>query len=202
MPAIDLDIVVPGLRLCEADERHVAGPGTYAQHGYIYSSLLGELRLVNTANNAVSVEVEGCGQKPVVPATGDIVTLRVLSVNPRFAKCHIVCVGEVVLAEPFRGQIRKEDVRATEKDRVEMYRCFRPGDIVLARVISFGDASAGYLLTTGENELGVVIAKSEAGLSMVPVSWTEMQCPKTYVKELRKVAKVIPDHLAGNPDNM
>ena len=25
----------------------------------------------------------------------------------------------------------------------------RPGDIVLARVISFGDAAAGYLLTTG-----------------------------------------------------
>ena len=53
----DLDVVVPGVRLCEADERHVAGPGTYAQHGYIYSSLLGELRLVNTPNNAVSVEV-------------------------------------------------------------------------------------------------------------------------------------------------
>jgi hypothetical protein len=32
------------------------------------------------------VQVEGCGQKPVVPATGDIVTLRILSVNPRFAK--------------------------------------------------------------------------------------------------------------------
>ncbi len=51
------DIVVPGVRLCEADERHVAGPGTYAQHGYIYSSLLGQLRLVNTPNKAVSVEV-------------------------------------------------------------------------------------------------------------------------------------------------
>jgi hypothetical protein len=57
----DFDIVVPGLRLCEADERHVAGPGTYAQHGYIYSSLLGELRLVNIVNNAVSVEVRATG---------------------------------------------------------------------------------------------------------------------------------------------
>jgi len=53
-----VDIVVPGVRLCEADERHVAGPGTYAQHGYIYSSLLGQLRLVNTPNKAVSVEVK------------------------------------------------------------------------------------------------------------------------------------------------
>ena len=105
-------------------------------------------------------------------------------------------MGDVVLSEPFRGQIRKEDVRATEKDRVEMYRCFRPGDIVLARVVSLGDAGAGYLLTTAENELGVVIAKSETGSVMVPVSWTEMQCPTTYNKEWRKVAKVIPEHLA------
>jgi len=196
------DIVVPGLRLCESDDKHVAGPGTYSQHGYIYSSLLGELKLIHTRNNTVSVEVEGCGQKTLVPSTGDVVTVRILSVNPRFAKANIVCVKDVVLSEPFRGQIRKEDVRSMEKDRVEMYKSFRPGDIVLARVISFGDASAGYLLTTGENELGVVIATSEAGASMVPVSWTEMQCPETYVKENRKVAKVIPDHLATEPENV
>ena len=48
----------------------------------------------------------------------------------------------------------------------------------------------------GENELGVVIARSEmSGVKMVPVSWTEMQCPKTYNKEFRKIAKVIPEEL-------
>jgi exosome complex RNA-binding protein Csl4 len=46
-------------------------------------------------------------------------------------------VKDIVLAEPFRGQLRKEDVRATEKDRVEMYKCFRPNDIILARVVIF-----------------------------------------------------------------
>ena len=84
----------------------------------------------------------------------------------------------------------------TEKDRVEIYNCFRPGDIVLARVISLGDPTAGYLLTTAENSLGVVIAKSEVGSVMVPVSWTEMQCTKSYTIEQRKVAKVIPEHLS------
>ena len=29
---------------------------------------------------------------------------------------------------------------------------------------------------------------------MVPVGWQEMQCPKTYVKEMRKVAKVSPEN--------
>ncbi len=38
---------------------------------------------------------------------------------------QIVCVKDAVLSEPFKGSIRKEDVRATEKDRVEMYKSFR-----------------------------------------------------------------------------
>lgn len=193
------DFVVPGIRLCESDDRHVAGPGTYLQHGYIYSSLLGQLNLVHLKNNVVSVEVVGAGQVTVVPSPGDIVTVKIANVNPRAAKVQIVCVKDAVLSEPFKGSIRKEDVRATEKDKVEMYKSFRPGDIVLARVISVGDAISGYLLTTAENELGAVIAKSESGSSMIPVSWTEMQCPHTYTKESRKVAKVIPEHLAVNP---
>jgi exosome complex component CSL4 len=49
-------------------------------------------------------------------------------------------------------------------------------------VISLGDASAGYLLTTAENVHGVVIARSEAGAGMVPVSWTEIQCPVSFGK--------------------
>lgn len=52
-----------------------------------------------------------------------------------------------------------------------------------------------YQLTTAENELGVVIAHSKHGHPMVPVSWTEMQCPKTLVKEPRKVAKIIPENI-------
>ena len=100
------------------------------------------------------------------------------------------------------GQIRKEDIREFEKDKIEMYKSFRPGDIILARVLSLGEASSGYLLSTAENELGVVIAKSEtSGDKMIPVSWTEMQCPKTYNKEFRKIAKVVPENLAEMPEN-
>jgi exosome complex component CSL4 len=58
--------------------------------------------------------------------------------------------------------LRKEDIRATEKDKVEIYKSFRPGDIVQARVSSLGD-SQSYFLSTAENELGVIFAMSEAG---------------------------------------
>ena len=120
----------------------------------------------------------------------------------RFAKVLIECVRDITLNEPFRGQIRKEDIREFEKDKIEMFKCFRPGDIVLARVLSMGEASSGYLLSTSENELGVVIAKSEhSAVKMIPVSWTEMQCPKTYNKEFRKIAKVIPENLGEKPES-
>lgn len=32
---------------------------------------------------------------------------------------------------------------------------------------------------------------------MVPISWTQMQCPKSLSKEHRKVAKVVPEHVVA-----
>uniref|UniRef100_A0A8C6DXM3 Exosome complex component CSL4 n=1 Tax=Moschus moschiferus TaxID=68415 RepID=A0A8C6DXM3_MOSMO len=151
---------IPGERLCNLEEGS-PGSGTYTRHGYIFSSLAG--CLTKSSENGVS------------------------SINSRFAKVHILYVGSTPLKNSFRGTIRKEDVRATEKDKVEIYKSFRPGDIVLAKVIS--------LLTTAKNELGVVVAHSESGVQMFPISWYEMQCPKTHTKEFRKVARVQPEFL-------
>lgn len=82
------------------------------------------------------LEVKSCGSQTIVPVAGDIVTARITVVNQRFAKCLITCIGDVILNRVYRGLLRKEDVRATEKDRVEMYKSYRPGDVVLARVVS------------------------------------------------------------------
>ena len=122
--------------------------------------------------------------------TDSAVICRILSTTPRFCKAEILRVNGIPVTDAFRGMIRREDVRATEKDKVDMYKSFRPGDIVLAKVLSLGDAQS-YLLRTDENELGVIHAKSEAGSLMVPKSWCEFFCPKTKVIENRKVAKVI-----------
>ncbi|XP_075573468.1 exosome complex component CSL4 isoform X2 [Pelecanus crispus] len=160
---------VPGERLCSTEEA-TAGSGTYTRHGFIFSSLAG----------CLEKRSEDSG---------------VCSINSRFAKVHILYVGSTPLKSAFRGTIRREDIRATEKDKVEVYKSFRPGDIVLAKVISLGDAQSNYLLSTAENELGVVVARSEAGVQMVPISWCEMQCPRTHTKDFRKVARVQPQFL-------
>ena len=96
---MEKEIVVPGMRLCALEEdRYSAGRGTYAMHGYIYASIAGNLRLVSKGGKAnksegdkgsgssemVSVEVHSPHEETVVPAVGDIVTAKVLSVNQRW----------------------------------------------------------------------------------------------------------------------
>ena len=200
-------IAVPGERLGSTDH-YQAGDGTYTRNGFIYSKLAGKV-IINDGNGAAekvenskaetkenssnetkrTIHVKLEEQKHFVPEINSVVTSKILSTNPRFCKLSILSVNGIAQKDTFHGILRKENVRATEIDKVDMYKSYRPGDIVLARVISLGD-SQSYVLSTAENELGVIYARSEAGVSMVPRSWCAMQCPKTNLTEPRKVAKV------------
>lgn len=79
-------------------------------------------------------------------------------------------------------------MRDYERDQVQIYKSFRPGDVVLGRVVSLGDARF-YYVTTADAHLGVVFARSPEGHTMVAVSHQEVECPVTKVREWRKVAK-------------
>lgn len=133
--------------------------------------------------------------------------------------------GEDVCGDEWQAVVRKEDVRATEKEKVVCAEGFRVGDVVRSIVvcyillfspflrpqmsetvmrgdevgrmwwlmmlgvqISLGDQS-NYYLSTARNELGVIMAKSEAGNTMVPISWKEFKDQVTGERESRKVAK-------------
>ncbi|KAF5829723.1 hypothetical protein DUNSADRAFT_15570 [Dunaliella salina] len=115
---------------------------------------------------------------------------QITRVQQNSTSCRVLCVGSQALSQEFKGTIRQQDVRATEIDKVVMYDCFRPGDVVRAEVVSLGDARS-YYLSTAKNELGVVWAKSVSGYPMIPASWTTMTCPETMAVEKRKVAKVL-----------
>ncbi|KAI2470861.1 hypothetical protein F4781DRAFT_160144 [Annulohypoxylon bovei var. microspora] len=137
----------------------------------------------------ISISRSGAAEKrEVLPEVGNAVLCRVTRITPRHASVAILVVGDTVLEAEWQGMIRVQDVRATEKDRVKIYESFRPGDIVRAQVISLGD-QANYYLSTASNELGVIMATSEAGNTMYPVSWKEYKDPETGLGELRKVAK-------------
>lgn len=94
------------------------------------------------------------------------------------------------LGETFRGLIRSQDVRATERDTVKIIECFKPGDIVRAQVLSLGDGT-NYYLTTARNDLGVVFARAVNGTGglMYAIDWQTMGAPSTGTTEKRKCAR-------------
>lgn len=96
------------------------------------------------------------------------------------------------VGETFKGIIKSQDVRSTDRDKVKIGECFKPGDVVKAQVLSLGDG-LNYYLTTARNDLGVVFAKSEGGAGdlMVAIDWETMVCEKTGVVERRKCAKLL-----------
>ena len=181
------DKVIPGDYL-GCHPQFTSGPCTYRKGSDIFSSLVGYVRLDQSTSQ---LSVKGRRSFSAVPSIGSVVIGRVLNISERQAKMELIGVNERLLQEPLNGLIRKEDVREMEKDSVDMFASFRPGDIVRARVITLGESHyTHYGLTTASNELGVVMATSERGHAMGPVSWSEMQCVKTGVRETRKVAKV------------
>ncbi|KAM0435263.1 hypothetical protein ACHAPT_003357 [Fusarium lateritium] len=198
-------IVMPG-KVLGPITKFAPGPGTHVYEGNVVSSLLGKVTVVQPAKAAgpakrlnkitapttedlATISVSRHGRKrEVLPDVDNIVLARVLRLMPKQAIVVIQQVGNTVLETEWQGVIRVQDVRATEKDKVKIYESFKPGDIVRAQVISLGD-QANYYLSTASNELGVVMAMSEGGNDMVPLSWKEYQDPETGITELRKVAK-------------
>mmetsp|Transcript_29758 Transcript_29758/g.38455 ORF Transcript_29758/g.38455 Transcript_29758/m.38455 type:complete len:194 (-) Transcript_29758:483-1064(-) len=186
--------VIPGDRLGKVDE-YRSGSGTYVRGQHVYAGVVGPKTIVSVEEDGalpiitVAPSHSSGGANQVVEV-GNIVMGRVTRTTNRQVNLEIICVESTILREPYGGVIRKEDVRAMEIDKVVIHECFRPGDIVRARVISLGDTRQ-YYLSTAENDLGVRWAKSMAGAIMTPVSWQEMQCPVTNQTEPRKCAKPV-----------
>ncbi|KAI1501090.1 hypothetical protein F5X99DRAFT_409402 [Biscogniauxia marginata] len=164
--------------------------GRNTQHQQQQTQALPTISVLRAASSSSSSSTSPPGKerREVLPEVNNVVLCRVTRITPRQATVAILVVGDTVLEAEWQGLIRVQDVRATEKDRVKIYESFRPGDIVRAQVISLGD-QANYYLSTASNELGVIMATSEAGNTMYPVSWKEYKDPETGLGESRKVAK-------------
>ena len=193
----DGEIVIPGDVLA-GDGSFSAGPGTCVRGGKLYSTLVGKVSISSEKKSSEKSEkplLSVCRHPMApglrnVPSIGSLTLCRVINISERQAKLNLLSIRGVVLPEPLHGVVRREDIRAMEKDTVEVFHSLRPRDLVRARVIAHGEGQL-YVLSTAENELGVVSATCECGEKMVPVSWCEMQCTKTGDREKRKVAKVV-----------
>lgn len=177
-------LVAPGTRLGLLAPNTSPGLGTYLLNGVIYSSVVGVV--VKSDDGSVLVK-STIAKKAIVPKVGDLVIVVVAEVSITYITVSIICVGSNVLAEPFEGRIRVEDIRTFDKEEFKVYDCFRLGDVVRGRILSLGTGRSFYV-SAAENILGVILARSESGASMTPISWTTMQCPTTKTIEKRKVA--------------
>jgi exosome complex component CSL4 len=187
-------LVTPGLRV-GSSEAHCPGTGVYEADGALFATLVGVLTVGPPENGdrrpTLSVAHSGAnanGLLASLPTIGATVSARITRTTPRAAHAELLAAKGVPLRDVFKGTIRQQDVRQTEIDTVDIYKCFRPGDVVVAEIISLGDRHS-YFLSTAKNELGVVYATSGTGEVMVPVSWEKMECPKSKVSEPRKVAR-------------
>merc|ERR1719282_479090 len=178
--------VAPGQQLGDAIELF-AGKGTYAENGFVYASVNGEVQQTDDAKLEVTSvgDVASC----VVPGVGATVIVRVIRMSQERADCSIVAVGQTPLKEKFGGVIRKQDIRFFEVDKINIVDCFRVGDFVRAQVLALGDARSFVLTTAASDDLGVILARGAAGAPLAPISWQYMKCPVSGVKEKRKVAK-------------
>jgi exosome complex component CSL4 len=192
--AASKDLVTPGLRVGSSDT-HCSGTGVYEADGALFATLVGVLTAGPPENGGtrptLSVARSGASTNDMLaslPVIGATVSARITRITPRAAHAELLATDGVPLRDVFKGTIRQQDVRLTEIDTVDIYKCFRPGDVVAAEIVSLGDRHS-YFLSTAKNELGVVYATSESGEVMVPVSWEKMKCPKSNVSEPRKVAR-------------
>ena len=163
------------------------------------SSVIGQIK-PSESSASIKVSRKRSASASSVLEIGSTIVGRVTKITPRLAHVDIICIGETPLKDPCPGLLRREDVRPVDQQQseaIEMHRCVRPGDVLLAKVLSPGDSRAYYLSTTA-NQHGVVIARSAEGATMRPVSWCEMECPVSHVREKRKVAKPQAPHLANS----
>ncbi|UYV62737.1 hypothetical protein LAZ67_2001760 [Cordylochernes scorpioides] len=129
--------------------------------------------------------------KPYIPQLYNIVLCKVIDISNGTCKCQIIGTENNLYNSPFIGIIRKEFIKkAPNQMDIDISTCFKPGDILLARVLSLGDSSF-YILSTLEDNLGVVVAHTEDGKIMSVIDRERMKCPETQEIEPRKVANVM-----------
>uniref|UniRef100_A0A915N5R7 Exosome complex component CSL4 C-terminal domain-containing protein n=1 Tax=Meloidogyne javanica TaxID=6303 RepID=A0A915N5R7_MELJA len=193
-------VCIPGDKLFSVSDGYRAGNGCFEFYGILVASLTGYVNVSivkdQHSNETKLVEIRRRMDEKshVIPSQGKIVTAKVELLTQKFAKCTIISVENTMLLSEFNSTLRKEDVREKERDKVELYKFVQPGDIILARVLGYGEAQTSYLLSIAEDQLGVIIGKGQNGqrLSPDPNDPSMMKALNSEYREMRKVAQ-LPD---------
>lgn len=189
----------------------IAGPGTYSRGGQLFASVTGQIHLTTADTFSTDLNMplatvsviprRGFRATQQVIRQGQTVLARVDRIATQQIMLDIIANQNGILPHVATGCIRRDDVKSGVQSELNaatavLTQSFRPGDWIVARVLSMGDARR-YFLSTAEPALGVIHALSSvSGKPMLPVSWKEMECPESGTKEARKCAR--PQHIPAD----
>lgn len=182
--------IYPGRELCSIDEYQLGTSGVFQKKNKIYASISGQIQ-INTATHPPTISVVNKDSRVLSLKVETIVYAKILNIIRTQCICEIFATKEKTI-KPIQGIIKHENIKMDYKE-FDIFDCFVPGDIIIAKVISIDESNFVYL-SVAEPNLGVIFAKSHlSGDIMIPVSWEQMESLETHQREKRKVAK--PDYV-------
>ncbi|KRX07757.1 Nucleic acid-binding, OB-fold [Pseudocohnilembus persalinus] len=187
-------IVQPGDLIGQIAPNVEIGDGIYVKNNNMFASLYGKIDIdsekINEGEAKHTIKIQSSIQnKSPCLQLGQVVIGKIIRLKEDLCHLKIMMIEDQPINSYLEGVIRKQNVRESEVDKLEMQNCFIPGDIVKAKIISLGDSTKVFLSTVGD-DLGVLFAKDqEMGQLMLPYSWNQMISLQTGLKEERKVAK-------------
>lgn len=147
------NLALPG-QLLGASSKYSSGLGTHLHDSQIYASLAGAPQITRTRTSALPIlsiprhvpspttsfiPSFAISNTNTLPEVGSVVLCRVTRLTTKQANVAILIVGDGeegrVCADEWAGLVRREDVRATEKEKVVVAESFRVGDVVRGVVV-------------------------------------------------------------------
>lgn len=153
--------VVPGDRLGTI-RQVLPGTGCYMKGGHVYASVVGKLSVDHRQNdnnkNQFIARIQVKDSRRIassqVVSVGNIVLAKVTRLTNQGQGAEVVIVavkGAGFLRHPAEGTVQLEVLSKNQESQANLL----PGDMVLCRVLSLGDARR-YVLSAAEPGLGVV----------------------------------------------
>ena len=172
--------VAPG-DLLDVIEEFTPGPGTYVEHGTIYSKITG-CTLLDMLNKKVSVHP--LVRVASVPQIGSMVSGQVLDMKGKKAVLRITQIGQRSLSGFFTGILHISEASAGYVDT--MSSVCKTGDIMRAKVVS--DKNRTFHLSTAEKNLGVIQAACSRCGHVLQQGKRGLQCSSCGNIERRKAS--------------
>jgi len=147
------NFALPG-QLLGPSSKYSPGLGTHLHDSQLYASLAGAPQITRSPTSALPIlsiprllpspnttfiPSSTISNTNTLPEVGSVVLCRVTRLTTKQANVAILVVGDGeagrVCADEWAGVLRREDVRATEKEKVVIGESFRVGDVVRGVVV-------------------------------------------------------------------